>query len=254
MRFLIRFAVFMVLLQFMAMPSFAVTPDEIKPAVESRYRITVPGFFGNFKEIGSILVVRKDGLRADRPRAFFRPNIIKGGQLAAAGGGDVPLGNNIDGNLRRGDRLYLYKVETGEDYVELALFTVKEFLVTASGTKGPIQLQASTRFQYDGGLAAVSEKQVLDDIGVWFVVEGITSGRTADEVKARVAEPPKTAGGEESGRETDSGKTVKLGQTPEEVMAVMGRPDSKVLLGAKSVFIYGKMKLIFMNGKLTDAE
>ncbi|HEX9023769.1 MAG TPA: hypothetical protein VF799_08025 [Geobacteraceae bacterium] len=254
MRFLIRSAVFMVLLQFPAMPSFAVTRDEVKSAVKSHYKVTVPGFFGNFKEIGSILVSRQDGLRQDRPRAFFRPNIIRNGKLFQAGGGDVPLGNNVDGNIGRGDRLYLYKVETGDDYVELALFTVKEFLVTASGTRGPIQLQASTRFQYEGGLAAVSASRVLDDIDAWFAIEGVPGGVNGGEVKAPVNRAPQTAGKDESKSADVPANTVKLGQTTEEVIAVMGQPDSKVLLGTKSVYLYGKMKLIFKDGKLTDAE
>ncbi len=254
MHSLIRFAFSMALLQLMAGPSFAVTPAEMKRAVEARYKITVPGFFGNFKEIGSILVARKEGIRADRPRAFFRANVIKEGRLVTAGGGDVPLGDDVDGKLRAGDRLYLYKIETGDDYVDLGLFTVKEFMVTGSGTKGPIQLQATTRFQYEGGLAALRADQVLDDIGAWFSTEGGASSRASDVQPAPVGEVPQAAGKAESRTEDNPSKTVKLGQTPEEVIAVMGEPDRKVLLGAKSVFIYGKMKLIFIDWRLTDAE
>ncbi len=254
MHSLIRFVFSLALLQLMAGPSFAVTPAEMKSAVESRYRITVPGFFGNFKEIGSVLVVRKEGLRADRPRAFFRANVIKGGRLVTTGGGDVPLGDDVDGKLGAGDRLYLYKIETGGDYVDLGLFTVKEFMVTGSGTKGPIQLQATTRFQYDGGLAALRADQVLDDISAWFSTEGGANNREIDVKPPPVREVPQVPGKAKPRMDDSSSKTVKLGQTPEEVVAVMGLPDRKVLLGAKSVYIYGNMKLIFIDGRLTDAE
>jgi len=254
MRYLTGFVLCMIMLQIQVNRSFAVTGSEVKTAVESRYRITVPGFFGNFKEIGSVLIVRKEGLRVDRPRAFFRPNIIANGQTVTPGGGDVPLGSDIDSNLRIGDRLYLYKIETGEDYVDLVLFTVKELMVTGSGTKGPIQLQATTRFRYDGGLTAVSADRVLADIGAWFAVEGVTTGGNGYDVKPPANETPKVTDKEQTKPDDIMTKTVKLGQTPEEVTAIMGTPDRKALLGQKIIYIYGKMKLIFIDGKLADAD
>jgi hypothetical protein len=241
----IRFAFGILLLHFLAGTAFAVTQNETKSAIESRYKSTIPGFLGNYKETGSVLVVQKEGLRADRPRTNFKPTVIKWGQIITAGGGNLPLGNNVDGNLKIGDRLYLYGFRCGDDYVELLLFTVKEFVVTGSGTRGPIPLQASTRFQYDGGLAAVTAKQVMEDIGAWFNREGGAKDYAVkDETKAR--------------DEAESGnmatRTVQLGQTPEEVIAILGAPDKKILLGAKTVFVYRNLKLVFIDGKLTDAE
>ena len=243
-----RFVFGILLLQLLAGTAFAVTPDEIKAAIESRYRLTIPGFLGNYKETGSVLVVQKEGLRADRPRSNFKPAVIKGGKVITAGGGDLPLGNNIDANLKISDRLYLYGFRCGDDYVELNLFTVKEFVVTASGTKGPIPLQASTRFLYDGGLAPLTAKQIMDDIGAWFKTEG-----GAKEYAEPVAkDEAKTRQGDESGNMAT--RTVQLGQTPEEVIAFLGAPDKKILLGAKTVFVYRNLKLVFIAGKLTDAE
>jgi hypothetical protein len=236
------------LLHFLAGTAFAVTPNEIKSAVEAHYKLTIPGFLGNYKETGSVLVVQKEGLRADRPRSNFKPTVIERGQVVTAGGGDLPLGNNVDGNLKIADRLYLYGVRCGDDDVELRLFTVKEFVVTGSGTRGPIPLQASTRFQYDGGLAPLTVKQVMEDIGVWFKTEGGAKEKAEpvakDEAKAK----------DEAESENMATRTVQLGQTPEDVIAVLGHPDKKVLLGNKTVFVYKNLKLVFIDGKLTDAE
>jgi hypothetical protein len=210
--------------------SFAVTRDEITSALEARYRYTVPGFFGDFKAIGSVLVVQQDGLRDDRPAALFKPNVISGGRITAAGGGGLPLGRDLDGSLKGGDRLYLYGVTSGEDYVELNLFTVKTFVIT--GTRGPTPLQASTRFRYDGGLAGVSSRQVMNDIALWFRTE------------------------EESRRATDAAatRTIRLGQTLAEVIAIFGAPEKEILLGSKTVLVYRDIKVVFVDGKVTDAE
>jgi hypothetical protein len=216
--------------------------------IESRYKLTIPGFLGNYKETGSVLVVQKEGLRADRPWANFKPTVIEGGQIITSGGGALALGNNVDANLKNGDRLYLYGVRCGDDYVELRLFTVKEFVVTGSGTKGPVPLQASTRFLYDGGLAPLTAKQVMDDIGAWFKTEG----GVKDYAEPVAKEETKTRDEVPSANRAVS--TVQLGQTPEEVVAILGAPDKKVLLGAKTVYVYKNLKLVFIDGKLTDAE
>jgi len=218
--------------------SFAVTQEEIKSVLETRYRPTKPGFFGDFKEIGSVLVVQKAGLRANRPSKIFAPNVITGRQVATAGGGDLPLGGNIDPALKIGDRLHLYGVRTGDDYVELEIFTVNTFVVVGSGTRGPTPLQASTRFRYDEGLAAVSTGRVMDDIREWFRVEG----------EAGLSVEPRTA--------ADAGvtRTIRSGQSPEEVVAILGAPGKIFILGAKTIFVYRDIKVIFVDGKVADAD
>ena len=247
MQYWIRFAFGVLVLHLLAGTALAITPDEIKSAVESRYKITVPGFLGDFKEIGSVLMVQKEGLRADRPRSNFKSTVIKGGRIITAGGGELPLGNNIDGNLKIGDRLYLYGIRSGNDFVELRLFTVKTFIVTGTGTRGPTPLQASTRFQYDEGLARLTAKQIMDDIGAWFKAESVV--RIYAEPTAK--DEPKAGNRAES---DSAAVTVHLGQTTDEVIAILGAPDKRILLGAKTVFVYNNLKLVFIDGKLTDAE
>lgn len=251
MHYQIRFAVILLML-FMACTSFAATRDEAASAVTTRYRVTNPGFFGGFSEIGSVLTPRREGLRANRPGRAFKPNVVKNHQLAAAGGGDLPLGGVHDGVLKLRERLYLYGVRTGNDYVQLDLYTVATYVVPGSGTRGPTPLQASVRFQYDGGLAGVTTQQLLDDIDDWLSAEGeprpaaVESSPASDQRPTAVpAEPPA------AGRATS---TIRLGQTQEEVTAILGTPEKQFLLGAKTVFVYHDVKVVFVDGKVVDAE
>ena len=232
MRYRFRFALSLLLLHILAGTSFAVTQEEVKSAIGSRYKLTVPGFLGGFKEVGSVLVVQKEGLRANRPSASFKPNVIEGRQVTMIGGGDLSLGGKIDPDLKIGDRLHLYGIRTGDDYVQLDIFTVNTFVVAGSGTRGPTPLQASVRFRYGGGVAATSVAEILADVGVWFKEEGETR---------QTVIPQAT-------------KTVQLGQTEEEVVAIMGPPEKKVLLGAKAIYVYRDLKVVFIDGKVADAE
>jgi hypothetical protein len=236
----IRLAAILLLL-FVAATASAATRDELASAVTARYRITKPAFLGGFKEIGSVLTPRREGLRANRPSKVFKPNVVKNRQLAAAGGGDIPLGGARDGALKPGERLYLYEVSTGDDYVQLDLFTVATYVV--SGIRGATPLQASLRFQYDGGLAGVTTGQLLDDIGEWLAVEG--------EPRPAAGENRSTAEPRAAGRGTG---TIRLGQTEQEVTAILGPPEKQFLLGAKTIFIYRDVKVVFVDGKVVDAE
>ena len=251
MHYRIRFAAILLLL-LAASTSFAATRDEAASAVTARYRITTPAFLGGFSEIGSVLTPRREGFRANRPNKAFKPNVVRNHQLAVAGGGDLPLGGVHDGALKPGERLHLYGVRTGNDYVQLDLYTVATYVVPGSGTRGPTPLQASVRFQYDGGLAGVTTQLLLDDIGEWLAAEGEQRPAAVDSLPAVVQRPaavpvePRAAG-----RATS---TIRLGQTQEEVTAILGPPEKQIMLGAKTIFVYRDVKVVFMDGKVADAE
>jgi hypothetical protein len=49
-------------------------------------------------------------------------------------------------------------------------------------------------------------------------------------------------------------KIVRLGMSPDEVKKSLGNPDKIVDLGSKQVFIYKDMKVILMDGKVSDVQ
>jgi hypothetical protein len=49
-------------------------------------------------------------------------------------------------------------------------------------------------------------------------------------------------------------KTVKLGMSQDEVKQSLGNPDKIVDPGAKQVFIYKDMKVILIDGKVSDVQ
>ena len=48
--------------------------------------------------------------------------------------------------------------------------------------------------------------------------------------------------------------TVKLGQTPDEVVAALGQPAKTAKLGTKEIYYYKDLKVIFVNGKVKDIQ
>ena len=48
--------------------------------------------------------------------------------------------------------------------------------------------------------------------------------------------------------------TIALGQSPAEVIAILGNPSQIVKLGTKEIYRYKDMKVTFVSGKVTDIE
>ena len=49
-------------------------------------------------------------------------------------------------------------------------------------------------------------------------------------------------------------KTISVGETKEQVVAILGQPQKVVTLGKKEIDYYPDMKVIFVAGKVTDAQ
>ena len=49
-------------------------------------------------------------------------------------------------------------------------------------------------------------------------------------------------------------KTISLGQTKDEVVAILGQPDKTANLGGKEMYIYKDLKVTFVKGKVTDVQ
>ena len=49
-------------------------------------------------------------------------------------------------------------------------------------------------------------------------------------------------------------KTVAGGQTKDQVVAILGQPQKVAKLGAKEIDYYSDMKVILVNGKVTDVQ
>jgi hypothetical protein len=48
--------------------------------------------------------------------------------------------------------------------------------------------------------------------------------------------------------------TVALGQTSDQMTAILGSPKQIIDLGSKQIYKYPDMKVVFMNGKVSDVE
>ena len=49
-------------------------------------------------------------------------------------------------------------------------------------------------------------------------------------------------------------QSIEKGMTTDQVEAAMGKPEKKVTLGTKQIYVYKDLKVTFLNGKVSDVQ
>jgi len=177
---------------------------------------------------GAILAVRLPGIYADvanTENAIVNTNFANG-QITQASGFAAAFGSSTGRSrtLNPNEKVYVTHIYVKRDGVQLELLTVDTTtLADGQGTRYRAELNVK--------------------------IPGI-EGMSADDIKKSI-EPviadPAIASAVES-------KTIKLGMSPDEVKQSLGNPDKIVDLGTKQVFIYKDMKIILIEGKVSDVQ
>jgi hypothetical protein len=206
----------------------------LREALVSDYPLTKVGVvafktdYNRITQPGTVLAVRVPGIYADVANtedAIVNTNVADG-KVSQATGFTAAFGSNttMSRTLDPNEKVYVTDVLVKRDAVLLELLTVDvKTLADGRGTRYRAELNVKLP-----GLDAMT----ADDVK-----------KTIDTVVA----DPAVASAVES-------KTVKLGMSTDEVKKTLGNPDKVVDLGAKQVFVYKDMKIIFVDSKVSDVQ
>lgn len=218
-----------------AVPAFA-SPESkaMYQALAADYPLTQVGqvmFDTDYTRItkpGAILAVRLPGIYADVANtkdAIVNTNYADG-QLTQATGFAAAFGSTTahSRTLTPNEKVYVTQIFVKKNAVQLELLTVD---VATLGDGMSTRYRAELNVKLPG-----LDTMTPDDVK-----------KTIDAV---VADPAVAS--------AVVSKTVKLGMTPEEVKQSLGNPDKIVDLGPKQVFVYKDMKVILIDGKVSDVQ
>ncbi len=206
--------------------------NELEESLKAKYELAKTGI-GRLRitKTGTVLVIQKDGIYASPSGdTVLVANKIVGGELVQKGGllgSFAEKGNNR--TLTAGETVYATRIEVRRNEVKFDLITCDDYQVNFRGSSRQIRYAATIAFQFPEGF--------LETAGVEAVKKAI------DPILLPQAEA-----------QSVKTKTVKLGQAPEEVEAILGKPERVVDLGQKKIYVYKDMKIIFMDGKVADVE
>jgi hypothetical protein len=165
-----------------------------------------------------------------------------------------------------GDKVYPSKIEVNvaKDQVAMGIVACD----TCNKTDPPTYNKATVVFQFPkGSLANASAGSVEDTIGQLLAISTDSGGGNDQQGQGG------QQGGGDQGAQQQGGQdqqqaaqapaaaeppaepaSIEKGMTPDQVEAALGKPDKKVNLGSKQLYIYKDMKVTFLNGKVSDVQ
>ena len=204
----------------------------LEDALKSKYEFTKTGIDRvRITQPGTVLVIQKEGISGDLSSDMsFLNNKVRDGQVAQAGGfGAMMQGKKTSRDLKVGDKVYLFKIEAKDDQVRYFIITCDTYDVNVHGSTRQTRYKALLSFELGKDFLetanADSVKKVVDTV-------------IAPEAEVKAANT----------------KSVELGQTPEQVEAILGRPDKTVNPGTKKFYVYKDMKIVFVDDKVADVQ
>lgn len=176
------------------------------------------------KDAGVVLTVQQGGIPAtDGGGLVARFSRVRNGQVTNPQGRTGP-GAYV---CKIGDQVYVRDISVDDDKIDFKLVTVESIQDTVKGTTRAQRYYAMVRFEFDKDfLSTANVEQIAKAVGPVLATQS----------------------------QATSAKTIELNQTIEQVEAILGKPESVAKLGNKTIYTYKSMKVIFMDGKVTDVQ
>jgi hypothetical protein len=219
---------------------------------------------------GSVLVLQKDGLllysnsMPSLPQSNYQNGKISRNPLSGKSFfSDLGNAMTIPGQsvaipqrtCAAGENLWVQKMDVRNDGVIFTLY---------SGIYDGVSYRGELKFPYRKNAAPPAD-QLLNTIAEVFAVQPATAGTDIKRPKAPapaqaqspadvplppIAPPPPPPA---DGAPVQP-KSISAGQTPDQVIAILGQPDKVVKLGPKEIYYFKDIKVTFVDGKMTDAQ
>ena len=227
-------------------------------------------------DAGTLLAIQKGGIlgvpysdTSSIPATKFEGGVVHTPSMAVTKLGGFAmkkLGKEQTTKLfASGDKVYPSKIDVNvaKDQVTMGIVACD----TCNKTDPPTYNKAQVVFQFPkGSLANASAGSVEDTIGTLLAISTDSGG--GDQQQGQGGQQ---AGGDQ-GAQQPAGQdqqqaapaaaaapaaeptSIEKGMTPDQVEAALGKPDKKVNLGSKQLYIYKDMKVTFLNGKVSDVQ
>jgi len=229
-------------------------------------------------EEGTVLAIQKGGILAVpySDASDFKTK-YQDGAIKSPGGLSVVGRKSIMGRFgkeqtthlfAKGDKVYPTKIDVNvsKDNVTLGIVACD----TCNKTDPPTYNKAEVVFEFPkGSLASATADSVQKIIAQVFTVSKDDSKDDKGDKKGDDKGGQQQAAGQDQGQQQgaqDQGQqqgadqpaaepvSIEKGMSVDDVEAAMGKPDKKVTLGSKQIYYYKDMKVIFLNGKVSDVQ
>jgi hypothetical protein len=222
-------------------------------------------------EAGTVLNIKKGGILS-YPTSNARPfaSTYKDGTMHSPAAtkipGWIPHASSVPGQvsdtkfLTVGEKVYPTRIEIQEKESKVAVFIIE--CDSCNGVQDPSFRRAQVVFQFPKGYLANADAGQVSDL-IEQVLSVDTGGDSAQQQQGQDAQQQgQDAQGQPAQQQQDAAPaqpaqpppTIQLGQTTDQVVAIMGQPDKIVDLKTKQIYVYKDLKVTFVKGKVSDVE
>jgi len=192
---------------------------------------------------GAILIVQAPGIRSNPVTQFTFMNNFQDGRIKHSTASSFITDRNSVRDLAVGEGVFLYKVEVKDNGV---VFHVQPCGSCDFYGVDPSPFHAGITFQLPKNwLLSPDLNQVERLISSVFSIAG-------PQAPASTAPPPAAPPAPETNQGAPS--RIEMGQSPEQVRAILGEPGKIVDLGNKKLFVYKDLKITFIDSKVVDVQ
>ncbi len=228
-QFVLMIAVFLIL------PISSQASDEknaLKDALEVKYGLTKVSWDKvRVTDPGPVYVLKAEGVNADRATdmTMLINKIVDGHVQQPKGFGASMFSKQTTKQFKPGDRLYLTKIDVKDNGLLFWFISTETSDYSDKGSTKQTRYRAVLGFEIPKALLDASQ---------------------ADEIM-KIVDPIVLL---ETAAQAANTKTVELGQSPDQVKTALGAPDKIIKLGPKDVYVYKDMKVVFVDGKVSDVQ
>jgi hypothetical protein len=206
--------------------------DELKQKLKGMVTLVKTAGLGGsdrnrVKEPGTVLVIQKDGITGDKANDFTTTDTkVRDGKVIQAGGF---LNKQNQHAFKPGERVYVFQIDVKDNEIWYWILSTETFSITEEGSTQQTRYKGLIKFQFPKDYLATADfAKVKEAIDAVLVTEDVAKAANT--------------------------KTIELGQTTEQVETILGKPEKIIKLGAKVVYVYKDMKVIFTDGKVSDVQ
>jgi nucleoid-associated protein YgaU len=244
----------------------------LQKQLETKYAITKPtDDKSDIVTAGSVLILQKDKLLMYAVSTQAPPqNTYSGGRLSAGAYaahekmqsfgsmiGHPPPKTIQTRYYVTGEKFWVTRIDALGDGVVFTLFT---------DAVQDVRYYCTLKFVYPHGTTPTSD-QVLAMVGEVLKVQEDEPAKAGDQQQAAAgdanqqqAAPAADANQQQPAAEQAPAApaappaTVEIGQSTDQVLAILGQPEKIINLGPKQIYVYKDLKVTFVKGKVTDAQ
>jgi len=240
----------------------------LQQKLESTYAITKPtDDKSDIVTAGAVLILQKDKIiMYSTANQVLPQNTYKNGKLSEGAFG-------VHDNVQKFGSFIGHPAPAQAQTQSRHFVTGEKFWVTGIAVQGDgvvftlfsdpyqdVRYQCTLKFPYTKGTTP-STDEVLKTVAEVFKVQEDDSAKSDDKGNQQPAAgaDAQAAPAADQAPAADPAPaappaTVAIGQSTDEVVAILGQPDKILNLGAKQIYVYKDLKVTFVKGKVTDAQ